>query len=360
MINQLNTNEAFTALSHEELKKVAPSIFTEDKSARTSDIYAKTSTIKIVEDLAKLGWVAVRAIERKSRVDIGFQKHVVWFRNPNMIVIGEEKEPGFSLNQNVEAYPEICLINSHDGLTAFRLSLGIFRVVCQNGLSFQSDNLSNFRIVHKGYNFSELEKIVIGITEKVPHMISIIDDMKSIHMSAEDIEMYVDQAVQIRERYSQGLKIDIDLRDFVEPKREEDNGSSIWQIYNLTQEKLLQGGFKNTENNRVLKKINYLDKILWINKDLFELTEQYYEKLKSVGPIKKEQEEIVSSEEKVLEVIFDSFSDDHFNFIKDSVAKKMSVPSICDHLNISKKKYYSLLTDFQKEELNQIRILIKN
>lgn len=348
---QSQIEKEFVALNQDQLRKVAPSIFTEEKASRTSDIYAKTSTIKIVEDLQSLGWIPVRAIERKAKVLQGFQKHVIWFRNPNISVISE--------NDVIEAYPEICLINSHDGLTAFQLSLGIFRLVCQNGLSFQSDNLSNFRIVHKGYNFEELEKIVVSITERVPHMISIIEDMKSIHMSAEDIEMYVDQAVQIRERYSQGLKIDVNLRDFIEPKREEDKSGSIWHVYNLTQEKLLQGGFKNTENNRVLKKINYLDKILWINKDLFELTEQYYERLKSVGPIEKEQEEIVSSEEKIVEAVgIPQFT--QYQQIRVYVREGKSVPEILDLLKISKKKYYSSLTDLQKEELNQIRISLKN
>lgn len=338
MSNESITKEnAFTPIEHTKLREIAPSIFTEDKASRTSQIYAKTSTIQIVQDLEKLGWFPTRAEQRRTKVlsAQGYQKHTIWFRNPDVMLLTENKE--------VEAYPEICLINSHDGLTAFQLSLGLFRVACSNGLAFQSDNFANFRIIHKGYNFTELEKIVQTITERAPSMIEVIEQMKALILPDDVILNYIDEAVIIREKYSQGVQIDVIVSDFLVPRREEDQGKSLWKLYNLTQEKLLKGGFLNTENNRMTKMITYLDKILWVNKDLFELTERYFNQFKSLAPV------IVEGNEQY----------DQWQKIKNMVRMGATVPTICEELNISKKKYYASLTNLQREELEDIRSCLK-
>ena len=68
----MNTlDRKFNPLTKDELRALAPSIFTDHAAERTSERYSYTSTMNIVEDLEKFGWVPVRAIERKVK-KVGF------------------------------------------------------------------------------------------------------------------------------------------------------------------------------------------------------------------------------------------------------------------------------------------------
>lgn len=337
MKKSIDRSEAYKPLTIEQLRESASAIFTEEKAARTSSIYSKTSTIKIIEDLQVLGWQPIRAVQRKSKIVQGYQKHCIWFRNESLMILTGEGE-------TVEAYPEICLINSHDGLTAFHLSLSLFRVACSNGLVFQSDQFSNFRIIHKGYNFVELEKIVLAVVERAPAMIEAVEGMKGFLLNPNQVKSFVREALEIRQKYSQGVKIAANLSDMVEATRPEDAGSSLWVTYNKVQERLIKGGWLNTDNGRITKPITYLDKILWVNKDLFALTERYYKEYLATAPVGVEGMPAY----------------DQYQQIKQLVREGKSIPDILTTLDLSKKAYYKLLTDEQKEELNQIRLLLKS
>ena len=56
---------------------------------------------------------------------MGFQKHLVVFRNNDIIIEGKD---------NDTVYPQVLLTNSHDGKNAFTFTAGLFRLVCENGL----------------------------------------------------------------------------------------------------------------------------------------------------------------------------------------------------------------------------------
>jgi hypothetical protein len=58
------TSKTFTL---EEIKQVAPSVFTTEKAAHLTDKYIQTPTSRVVEDLMRLGWQVTKAQEVKSR-----------------------------------------------------------------------------------------------------------------------------------------------------------------------------------------------------------------------------------------------------------------------------------------------------
>ena len=66
-----------------EIKNRAKSIFTTTSAPSTSDKYAHISTEKIIDDMELLGWGVVDAKEVRARKadTMGFQKHLVVFRN---------------------------------------------------------------------------------------------------------------------------------------------------------------------------------------------------------------------------------------------------------------------------------------
>ena len=81
------TSSNFKSL--EELKEIAPSIFTTKGAEGTSDKYTHIPTDRVIQDMELLGWGVVDAKEVKARQNVGFQKHLVVFRNPDVVINGE-------------------------------------------------------------------------------------------------------------------------------------------------------------------------------------------------------------------------------------------------------------------------------
>ena len=114
-------------LTMSEIKERAGSIFTETAAPTVSDKFTHIPTNKVIEDMAELGWSVVDAKEVKARKTgtVGFQKHLVVFRNPDVVINGSDGDTVF---------PQILLTNSNDGKNAFTFTAGLFRLVCENGL----------------------------------------------------------------------------------------------------------------------------------------------------------------------------------------------------------------------------------
>jgi hypothetical protein len=110
-------------LSQSEIKSKAPSIFTKTPSPGLSDKYTHIPTSIVLDDMEKLGWGVVDAKEIKARKGIGFQKHLIVFRNNNIVINGDDGDVVF---------PQILLQNSHDGKSSFTFTAGLWLLQQQN------------------------------------------------------------------------------------------------------------------------------------------------------------------------------------------------------------------------------------
>ena len=130
-------------ITKSEIKNRAKSIFTEKGAPNVSEKYAHISTEKIIDDMALLGWGVVDAKEVKARKKdtVGYQKHLVVFRNNDIQITAEDGD---------NVFPQILLTNSHDGKNAFTFTAGLFRMVCENGLVVSSREFENMKIRHYG------------------------------------------------------------------------------------------------------------------------------------------------------------------------------------------------------------------
>ena len=108
--------------SLEQIKKIAPSVFTTEKAPHLTDKYIQTPTSRVVEDLMSLGWQVTKAQEVKARKGKGFQKHMIVFRNPEIMIKGKDGD---------DSFPQILLTNSHDGKAAFNFRVGIKVATCK-------------------------------------------------------------------------------------------------------------------------------------------------------------------------------------------------------------------------------------
>lgn len=270
----LNFKNEQTYMSKEQLKEVCPLAFAESPTnPKVSGKYLFVNTETIVDDLDKLGWKPVQAAQRKSRgKSTIFSKHMVAFQNPDIKIKGKDGD---------DAFPRIIMTNSHDGMQAFKFSVGIFRLVCSNGLVVADEQFSDFKIKHKGYTFEELRGVVNEAVADLPNKVEVLNQMKQRVLTQEEKNKLALDAMLIRA----GIKIDSKeakkfeydeetIEDILEPKRKADEGDDLWKVFNVIQEKITQGEFSAALKGakvRKVRKIKSFEKELKVNKELFQL-----------------------------------------------------------------------------------------
>ena len=255
-------------LTKDQIRNSSPLVFADaPTNPDVSDKYLFVNTETIIDDLEKLGWLPVQAAQRKSRKKEGtiFSKHMVAFQNPDIKITSKDGD---------DAYPRILLTNSHDGMQAFKFSVGIFRLVCSNGLVVADEQFSDFKIKHKGYTFEELRNVVRQAVEDLPNRVQVMNDMKNRILTEEEKRKMALDAMLIRAGVKELQYDEETITDILDPKREADKGDDLWRVFNVIQEKITQGDFHAALTGakvRKVRKIKSFEKDMKVNKELFKL-----------------------------------------------------------------------------------------
>ena len=242
----------------EQIRELAPSVFTTEKASHLSDKYIQTPTIRVVEDLINLGWQVTKVQEVRSRKYKGFQKHLIMFRNPNIMIKGTNGD---------DAQPQILLTNSHDGKAAFNFRVGIFRFVCSNGLVISDADFGVMSIRHVNYTFESLQTKVAEMIGKLPGLVQKINQFKSTTLTDAQMTEFATKAAELR------TKKRVNIMDVLAPTRTEDQGNDLWVVFNRVQEKILGGSY--TSGGRKARSVKNFQKDIQLNEQLFELAESY-------------------------------------------------------------------------------------
>jgi hypothetical protein len=268
MMNHFKTGLDFY-LTKDQVEALAPVAFlTEPTSNKVSSKYLHVNTETIIDDLAKLGWFPVTAAQRKARksdkVSI-FSKHMISFQNPDIMIKGKNGD---------DAFPRIILTNSHDGFNSFQFRVGIYRLVCSNGLVVADEEFSAFRIRHTGYTFEELRGVVSQAVADLPNKVLILNKMQLRELSSEEQRQLAIDAMQLRTNRIDAEWDEETIQDVLSPTRDADKGNDLWTVFNVIQEKITQGGYSAALNGakvRKVRKIKSFEKDLRVNQDLFKL-----------------------------------------------------------------------------------------
>ena len=265
-------------LNDAQIAEQAPCVFSEKASAEVSKHYTHIPTSKVINDMRTLGWDVVDAKQVKARKKStkGYQKHMITFEHPDYKVEGAEE------------YPQLLLTNSHDGGNAFQLSAGIFRLVCSNGLVIKTEDYGTARLVHKGYSFEAVQKLVNEFVETIDETLTRITAMKQVELDkAQQIE-FAKQPALLRitaKSYNEDNIGDVvDLDDLLNVERKEDAGNGLWEVFNRVQESLVNGKYNYASNGKVnaadaktrkARPIKNFKQSIDVNKKLSELAFAY-------------------------------------------------------------------------------------
>jgi hypothetical protein len=263
MIRFTDNALATSFLTKEELQKQCPMAFKElPTNPNVSGRYVQANTSTVIDDLAKLGWYPVQAKQcRNKKNSSGIRSfHMIAFQNPD-IKITRTNDDGSSV---IDTYPRIILTNSHDGFNSFKFMLGLFRLVCSNGLVVCDNQMVNMSIRHMNYTFEELRMIVKNAIEEVPNIVNTMNEMRNIQLTDEQKQELATEVIKIRKGIEENETYEVEqdvIEDILTPVREEDKSNDLWTIFNICQEKLIKGGFFNKTNKNKLRKVKSITSI---------------------------------------------------------------------------------------------------
>ena len=266
-----NIKTLLPALTKEQVAAVCPQAFASKPSNTVSDKYVFVNTESIIDDMEQLGWYPVSASQRKPRagVQTRFSSHMIIFQNPDIQITSEEEKLA----------PSIILINSHDGTRTFQFRMGIYRLVCSNGLVIPAEEYTSFRIRHIGYTFDQLRDSMNKSIERISEKVQLINKMIERDLTEQEQMDLALKALLVRSgvestavetpKYSEET-----LKEVLRPTREADQGDNLWVVFNRVQEAVTRGGFRVGVEGRkaqALTKIKSFEKDFKVNEKLFEM-----------------------------------------------------------------------------------------
>ena len=274
----ISNNNADQVMTVDQLKQQVPFAFLDAPTRPVSDKYVHVPTSRVIDDLMSMGWQPVQAAQRRGRAGKTsvFSKHMIKFQNPNLIIKG---------NDGDDVFPQIILTNSHDGTQSFKFMMGLYRLVCSNGLVIADEEFASFKIRHMGYSFEDLQELITNAVEELPKKVEVINTMKNIELTDKQQKdlafkaFLLRQGIALESEQAKEVKIaDEVLENILEVQRGEDAGNDLWVTFNRVQEAITQGGFQGALQGakiRKVRKIKSFEKDLKLNQQLFDLALQY-------------------------------------------------------------------------------------
>ena len=230
-----------------------------------SDKYNFISTERVLRGLNSAEWGVAEFLVNRVRKNgrEGFQKHAI-------------KLQRFDSIGKPEA-PQILLINSHDRSSGFKIALGVFRLVCSNGLVIGND--MGFSVRHIGGSPEKVIDAVYSVINDMGKIHEKIDALKSIELTQETAEQFGEEALKLRFDF-QRLEI---LKSQFGPqisgawaqraRRLEDSQNTLWNVFNRVQENLINK--TRVRGGRSISGLTSIDSSTKFNRELWELAEKF-------------------------------------------------------------------------------------
>lgn len=226
----------FKALSSDDLRRCAPSVFAEHARPGVSSRYTFVSTAQVVALLDAEGWEPVRASEQRVRLEdrIGYQMHEIRFARRSDLEAGAM--------QVGNTRPEMILQNAHDGTRAYRIDAGLYRLVCRNGLTVADTDFAHVSIRHMDVSAEAFARAAQSVAENTPRALEVVAKWQAVQLSQATRLEFARRAAGLRWSAVNPVMQTLTPEKFLSPIRYGDAGTDLWTTFNVVQEHLARGG----------------------------------------------------------------------------------------------------------------------
>lgn len=263
------------ALSEDEMRKIAPSIFAVERHHSRSERFSPIPTIEVLRDLAKEGWGVAGVQESRAR-DADKQAHTKHLVRLRRFADGAKYNVGDSV-------VECLLKNANDGSSVYALLAGLFRVCCLNSLVAQKDTLEDIRVRHSGdvsAKVIEASYTVLGRAEKV---MDAPVTWSKLALDRPTREAFAEATWQLRfpaDPETGKRTTAIKPEQFLIPRREQDQKHDLWTVMNVIQENALRGGIEGQyrrengrQGHRMMRAVNGIDQSVNLNRAIWTMAD---------------------------------------------------------------------------------------
>lgn len=188
-----------------------------------SSKYVHIDTNRFIAAMQEEGF-RVASILRSAKAS-AYAKHLVRF----------ELEGAADLREDVR--PQVVLINSHDRSKAASVGVGLIRFVCMNGM-ICGDGVTTDRVKHTGTLAEELIERARKLARNTAPLYSQIERWEAKELDRSQALGLATFAADLRfgdhERFTPEA--------LLAPRRAEDEGSDLWNVFHRIQENAIKGG----------------------------------------------------------------------------------------------------------------------
>jgi hypothetical protein len=263
----MNKVSAITPISLDYARLVSPAAFaTSPAPTIKSAKYQFTPTYEVINHMGDLGFQLTGMKQSKSNVPLrkNFGIHIARFQHPDLYI----KSP----DGGIEARPEVVMINSHDGTRPVQFEMGLFRLVCENGLIVKTQDFGGFRERHTKYDFNTLKSLIDDKINTLKPVVGKISKWAERLMTDKERFQFAVEALALR--MGEDRQPDqSEIYEILSPKRQADDSKTLWHTFNVVQENLIKGGFQM--NERQARAITNPVEDFRINQDLWQLADVY-------------------------------------------------------------------------------------
>lgn len=204
---------------------------------------------EIVNSLQKEGWFLKGVCEQRTRSTRKVNSHFLQLHHPD-----------FSMKDNRGKTDSLCSVtikNSCNGKSPLEMHLGMFRLVCSNGL-IRKETMFEQKIKHIEANKQNLNHLIYNFTQKQDLILNSFQKLKTKNLSPDKIREFAYRAAKLRFTDLENVNID----SLYSVNRPEDNANDIYTVFNRIQENLTSD-------------VHDMEKDIVLNKNLLELAETY-------------------------------------------------------------------------------------
>lgn len=230
---------------------------------RVSAKYPLFSTHQIINEALKAGWVLEKVRFSRDKV---YGKHLITLTHPMNLLKSKDEQV------------KIHVLNSHNGSCAAKVYLGVFRLVCSNGLMVGSSLFQSPKVIHSGNNALKFLEAFQYTQSQAEILQNEISKLKSIKLTDAQIHHFTRSALLLKYKDLDGFN----TFELFQARRGADIENTLWNVFNRVQESLINGLYRRPYHDEYLqlhlkkaRAIKSLPESIRINRGLWDLTKQF-------------------------------------------------------------------------------------
>jgi hypothetical protein len=231
------------------------------QSQRIQSKSTQIETLDAVTEFQRQGWLIDGAYEQRNS-SRKISNHYVRMKHPDFVMKDKKGKN--------EALANIILSSSTVGTGNLEIDLGVYRLVCSNGLISRT-SYGNAKIPHTEKGMRMFDDVLTDMGIKAFDVLDEFNKLKNIELDPKKAMALASEAARLRF----GNNTTIDASQLLNIIRTEDEGMGLWEVYNRIQENLTQSNRLISNDGVVLGGVSNAAQDIRLNQQLTELVFEY-------------------------------------------------------------------------------------